>query len=226
MSRRYSAHFPWDSKCQLCGIQYMDVHSSQRRIRHGKRIKIGMGLFSFSTKSPIATISLSLLPLWCLLFPLVFLPLICASLLFSNFHIFFSFLLVFSFPLSSQFFLNLIPLALSHIMKSKEPGMVCGSVSADPSPQGPSQGLQDFSKASWQCPLFYGHSIWTLTGLCQCSWTGRGEIYDGTDHSAKINCPSSARGIGVCKCQHLIHKLKDRAEGARLAVQDLNMARL
>lgn len=113
LSRRYSAHFPWDSKCQLCGIQYMDVHSSQRRIRHGKRIKIGMGLFSFSTKSPIATMSLSLLPLWCLLFPLVFLPLICASLLFSNFHIFFSRLLVFSFPLSSQFFLHLIPLALS-----------------------------------------------------------------------------------------------------------------
>lgn len=180
-----------------------------------------MGLFFFGTKSLISPPSPSpyshsdVTLHSCILAAFLFMPLFC---LFFPLFILFSYLDYYS-PVSSYSSSFVLSLSLLFPYLSPLPASSCNKNQRG---RGGLWLIQCWSLRSTlkacrtsvkRCGvssvLWVQHIHTALIGLCQCSWTGRGKIYDGIDHSAKINCPPLARGIRVCKCQHFIHKMKD-----------------
>lgn len=145
-----------------------------------------MGLFFFGTKSPISPPSPS-------------------PYSHSYFILFLFFCFLSLFPCS---FCIAVPYLFPHLIKSKE-GMSLWLIQCCSLRSTLKACKTSVKRCGVSSVLWVQHSYTALTGLCQCSWTGRGKICDGIDHSAKINRPPLARGIWVCKCQHFVHKRKD-----------------
>lgn len=139
------------------------------------------------------------MPLFCLYFSTYFF--ICG---FFFFYVILFFLFCSLCPFPCSFHITVSYLR-PHVIKSKEEGMACGSFSSAASVLLSSSVVKPCGISS----VLRVQQIHTaLTGLGQRSWSGKAKIYDGIDHSAKINCPPFARGIQVCKCQCFIHKMK------------------